>query len=94
MEVEGCRVEGVPVGMEVEGLRVEGVGVGMEVEGLRVEGVPVGMEVEGFKVDERAEGKAEGAPDDEATESLDGAVVGASVDELRYANHCDLALSP
>jgi hypothetical protein len=58
------------------------------------------MEVEGFKVDERAEGKAEGAPDDDgatddgATESLDGAVEGASVDELRYANHCDLALSP
>ena len=32
--------------------------------------------------------------DDGAAEGPDGAVVGASVDELRYANHCDFALSP
>ena len=39
--------------------------------------------------DEATEGR-----DDGATEGQDGEVEGASVDELRYANHCDLALSP
>ncbi len=33
-------------------------------------------------------------PDDGASEGPDGAVVGATVLELRYANHCDLALLP
>jgi hypothetical protein len=33
-------------------------------------------------------------PDDGATEGPDGTIVGATVNELRYANHCDLALSP